>query len=107
MDIEISRVSYEKVSLTDKQVREITLKYLKTLLQPGEFISPDGNRLMSEDEYRHGSPSYSDVGAASAMQNTAYDMIMFMNDAEKERQKLEDGLAKMKQSIGRQVRNAN
>lgn len=96
MDIEIAKTSFEKVSLTDKQVMEITMKQLKKLLQPGEWISPS-NRLMIEDEHRHGSVSNLDVGQATELQLAAWTMINRLRDLEKETRIREDIAAKCRQ----------
>jgi hypothetical protein len=89
MDIEISKVSYEKISLSDEQVMQITIKYLKKLLQPGEWISPN-NRLMMEDDHRHGSPIDRDVGEATEIQLAAWTMLNRLRDLEKEKRMCED-----------------
>lgn len=88
MKIQIEKKIYESITLTSDQIELIAIEYLKNLLLPGEFISPDGNRLMVQDEHRHGSISYSDVGAATANQNAAYDMLMHIRDGKKLKAKL-------------------
>lgn len=98
MDIEISKTSFETVHLSDNQVSDIAKRYLKKMLYPGEWISAD-DRLMADEEHYHGSTNTKDYGAASAKQQAAWIMLLHMQDAEKEKQKSEEALAKMKQTL--------
>jgi len=93
MEIQISKVSYEKINLTEDQVEQIVVKYLKNLLLPGEWIDAN-NDLNSEDEHHHGSISHTNHGPANATQMASWEMIKQIQENKRQRAKLADVAAR-------------
>mgnify|MGYP000352530210 CR=1 FL=1 len=89
MDVRISKVSYETINLTNDQVEDIVVKYLKQLLQPGEWIDANNN-VKGDDDHRHGSISEINYGPADATQMAAWEMIKRIEENKRQRAKLAD-----------------
>lgn len=58
MKIQIQKVSYEDIYLSDSNVKEVTSNKLKSMLGKGEWLrTRDGKQIVTKDEdnWRHGS----------------------------------------------------
>lgn len=93
MEVQISKVLYEKIKLSEDQVEDIVVKYLKNLLLPGEWLDVNNN-VKSEDEYRHGSISDINHGPANATQMAAWEMINRIRENKRQKAKLADVAAR-------------
>jgi hypothetical protein len=93
MEVEISKVSYEKIKLTEDQVEDIVVKYLKNLLLPGEWIDANNN-VKGDEDHRHGSISEINYGPADATQMAAWEMIKRIQENKQQRAKLADVAAR-------------
>lgn len=89
MQVQISKVSYETVDITDSQVEDIVLRYLKQLLLPGEWVDANNN-LMGDDDDHHGSITKINYGPADATHIAAWEMIKRIQENKQQRTKLAD-----------------
>jgi hypothetical protein len=89
MEVQISKVSYETINLSDDQVEKIVLAYLKKALLPGEWIDASNN-VKGDENHRHGSISEINYGPANATQMAAWEMVKQIQENKRQRAKLAD-----------------
>lgn len=77
MEITIHTTTSSKVTLTDKQVDEITIKRLRQLVHPGEFLRDNGELvfLMRNEDHYHGSISEVNVRAATTLDKAVFRVL--------------------------------
>ena len=60
MEVTIASTTYQKVKLTDEQVRDAAELYLMSLVRPGEYLRDVGGTIQlkyDDPDHRHGSIS--------------------------------------------------
>lgn len=81
--MELTIYKPEKVHISDTQMREVTKKYLKSLIAPGEYLRErNGVTVLMQDDpwHRHGSISEEYVRDATERDITVIKMLGLLND---------------------------
>lgn len=82
MELTIHTTTSSKVHLTDQQVDEITIKRLRQLVHPGEYLRDTGQLvfLARDEEHHHGSVYSENVRAATTLDKAVFRVLDFLKD---------------------------
>ena len=79
MEVTIASTTYQKVKLTDEQIRDVTESYLLGLVRPGQYLrNVDGKIQLKYDDpdHRHGSISELYVRDATPLDIAVFDVLL-------------------------------
>lgn len=82
MQVEIAKTTYEKVNLSNAQVRSIVQTYLRNLCSAGEYLRTiDGVVWLMEDDpdHRHGSIREMKVRQATEIDKAAFVLLDYIH----------------------------